>query len=89
MWQVMLHSSVMGFPLRSILGFNLLTFYKGYPRIHGQNSGVRPDAPCLLIFTKFRMSADIPDMFLSFEFHQDRSTKNVGAVWVEIIPFSH
>ena len=41
LWQVTLHSSVMGFPLRAILGFNL--FVEGMTLCLKQLSTIHPD----------------------------------------------
>ena len=53
--------------------------------MYGQNLGGHPDAPGEPIFTKFCMPVLVPDVFLSFEFQNDR-VKTVGAVGVEILP---
>ena len=49
--------------------------------------GVRPAHPLNPILTKFGMWGGLPDLFLKFEFHDDRSI-NVGAVGVEICLFA-
>ena len=47
--------------------------------MYGQNLGIRPDAPGEPIFTKFCVWFCVLDLFLIFEFQNDRR-KNVGAV---------
>jgi len=47
--------------------------------MYGQNLGVRPDAPGEPIFTKLWLPVRVPNVFLCFEFQEDR-VKNVGAV---------
>ena len=48
--------------------------------------GVRPAHPLNPIVTKFGMWGGLPDVFLKFEFQEDRPI-NVGAVGVEICLF--
>ena len=53
--------------------------------MYGQNLGGRPDAPSEPIFTKFCMRVRVPDVFLSFEFQNDRV--KMWELWgVEISP---
>jgi len=50
--------------------------------------GVRPAHPLNQIVTKFGMWGGLPDVFLKFEFQDDRSI-NVGAVGGSKFAFSH
>jgi len=56
--------------------------------MYGQNLGVRPDAPGEPIFTKFCMRVRVPDVFLSFEFQEDRvkMLELWGAVEISPLP---
>ena len=58
---------------------------KGQNQICGKQ-GVRPAHPLNQILTKFDVWGGLPDKFLKFEFHDDRSI-NVGAFGCRNLPF--